>query len=114
MTPAQLARFTEQLRALTGELRHGIGASAERAAPVDLEDPIGRLSRMDAMQQQKMAEAQVRLMKVRLELAQEALARVDAGTYGACLDCGDDVDPRRLQVRPETPWCLACQAERET
>lgn len=49
------------------------------------------------------------------ELAQvvSALRRLDDGTYGACQDCGDAIDGRRLQALPATPYCTDCQAAHE-
>jgi DnaK suppressor protein len=37
-----------------------------------------------------------------------ALARLDAGEYGYCASCGEDVEAKRLELDPATPLCLAC------
>ncbi len=42
-----------------------------------------------------------------------ALRRVDEGSYGLCLDCGEPIDERRLAALPATPFCTACQAIHE-
>lgn len=42
-----------------------------------------------------------------------ALARIAAGTYGQCMDCGADITPQRLQVAPEAARCIDCQARAE-
>lgn len=44
------------------------------------------------------------------ELAQirAAIGRIDDGTYGQCTRCGEDISPRRLEVQPEAPVCMAC------
>ena len=44
----------------------------------------------------------------RLE-ALAALARLDAGTYGICVDCGEQIAEERLLFRPEAARCLNCQ-----
>jgi RNA polymerase-binding transcription factor DksA len=41
--------------------------------------------------------------------ALEALARMDAGTYGTCVDCGQEIPEARLQFRPEAARCVADQ-----
>jgi DnaK suppressor protein len=84
--------------------------------PVDLDAPIGRLSRMDAMQQQAMAtatqeKARTRLAQVRLALVAHA-AHPD-GEYGHCRRCEECIGVRRLRSRPETPFCIECQGRRE-
>jgi DnaK suppressor protein len=49
------------------------------------------------------------------ELAQvvAALRRLDNGSYGFCLDCGDPIDERRLLALPSTPLCTSCQSAHE-
>lgn len=42
-----------------------------------------------------------------------ALQRLDAGTYGRCVDCGQEVEPARLEFRPEAARCLADQQRHE-
>ena len=44
------------------------------------------------------------------ELAQieAAIARIEAGTYGECSKCGEDIAPARLDVQPEAPLCIGC------
>ena len=42
-----------------------------------------------------------------------ALARIDAGTYGTCVDCGQPIPDARLEVRPEAARCIADQEKAE-
>ena len=44
---------------------------------------------------------------------EQALARIAAGTYGQCMDCGADIAPQRLQAAPEAARCIDCQARAE-
>ena len=44
-----------------------------------------------------------------LELVEASLARLDAGTYGACLRCGQPIAPGRLEALPWAAYCIACQ-----
>ena len=48
-----------------------------------------------------------------LQLVQDALARFDNGTYGLCVDCGQEIDAARLEAIPYAPLCLTCQTKRE-
>ncbi len=43
----------------------------------------------------------------------EAIERIDAGTYGQCLDCGKKIPDARLKARPEVARCVACQQKHE-
>jgi len=42
-----------------------------------------------------------------------ALARIDDGSYGSCVDCGNPVPEPRLEARPATARCVPCQAKRD-
>ena len=44
-----------------------------------------------------------------LELVDAALSRLDAGTFGTCLRCGNDIAPGRLEALPWAAYCIACQ-----
>ena len=44
-----------------------------------------------------------------LELVEAALARLDAGTYGACTSCGRPISPERLEAIPWAAFCIDCQ-----
>lgn len=48
-----------------------------------------------------------------LRLVEEALSRMEAGTYGVCIDCGTHIPPARLQAAPEAARCIACQEKVE-
>ncbi len=57
---------------------------------------MGRLSRMDAVQQQKMAQAEARRRVSDLARIEIALTRFEEGEYGWCLDCGEAIAHKRL------------------
>jgi DnaK suppressor protein len=42
-----------------------------------------------------------------------ALARIDGGTYGNCVDCGHEIPEPRLEARPATARCVPCQSKRD-
>lgn len=50
------------------------------------------------------AQAEIRMIKA-------AIARMDAGEYGDCVDCGEEILPERLDVLPYTPFCRVCAAK---
>jgi len=102
---AARARLLDERRDLTDL---SAGASDDRR-PVTLDQQsVGRLSRMDAMQGQEMAQAVERRRRARLALVDAALKRLDAGDYGTCVDCGEDIAPGRLRVDAAAARCVAC------
>lgn len=113
LTDAELEELGNRLRALVDELTLALESSREGAQVVSLDQPIGRLSRMDAIQQQKMAEASRRQQELRLGQVRVALAALEEGEYGFCRACQEPIGVRRLSACPETPFCLRCQGGRE-
>ncbi len=46
-----------------------------------------------------------------LDDVERALAKLDAGTYGTCEDCGQPIDPLRLEAKPAARYCINCAAK---
>jgi DnaK suppressor protein len=113
LTPAELATLRDALDALEVELREQLAATEDGAKPVDLGEPIGRLSRMEAMQQQSMTQANRSAAQRRLQQVSAAKQRVEREEYGDCAECGEPIGVKRLVVRPEAPLCIGCQGLRE-
>lgn len=103
----------EALETLKRNLDAQVTGLADGVRPVDLDEPIGRLSRMDAMQQQKMAEASRRAARHRHDRVMAAIAAHSRDEYGECLHCEEPIGYKRLCARPETTLCLACQSAKE-
>lgn len=98
--------------ALVSERDRLLGSSTSTAAnrtPVQLDQQsVGRLSRMDALQVQAMAQAEEGRRQQRLRLIDAALKRIDEGDYGCCLSCGDDIPEKRLAFDPAATRCVDC------
>lgn len=63
-----------------------------------------------------MAETNLTLLgpkRQELEAIEEALQRLENGSYGFCEVCGQSIEPRRLEIMPETPLCRECMSQRE-
>jgi DnaK suppressor protein len=103
----------EKVRARLLELREEllrIGESAEEGRrPVELDQSrVGRLSRMDALQVQAMAVEADRRRAVELKRIDAALARIEAGEYGYCANCDEEIAAKRLEFDPAVPTCIDC------
>ncbi len=48
-----------------------------------------------------------------LRMINEAIRRIDLGSFGSCMTCGETIETRRLQARPTTSLCIACKEEEE-
>ena len=84
-------------------------ANADSRDTVELQqDSVGRLSRMDAMQQQAMAQATERRRVAERARIAAALERIDEGEWGYCLKCGEEIAAKRLKHDPSVANCVNC------
>jgi len=113
LSQEQIDELHALLVALQAKLKELLQTSSKRSETVDLDAPIGRLTRMDAMQQQSMAQAERRRHELRLLQVNAALQAVDNSAYGDCKRCEEPIAFKRLKARPETPFCLSCTSELE-
>ncbi|MEQ8395774.1 TraR/DksA C4-type zinc finger protein [Thalassobaculum sp.] len=91
------------------ELQRSTDSTADSRKPVELDQAsVGRLSRMDAMQMQAMAQATERLRGQQIDRVRAALKRIDDGDYGYCVACGEEIEPKRLAVDLTVPTCIDC------
>ena len=109
LTRAQLDVFRQRLLAERDAVASLLERTSSEVRPVDLGLPIGRLSRMDAMQMQGMAQLNRRQLEIRRQRITVALAALDEASYGSCRACKAAIGLARLEAQPEVPFCLACQ-----
>lgn len=81
-------------------------------APVALDqDSVGRLSRIDAMQLQAIAVAQQKRRQAERAAIDAALERIEAGEFGYCVRCGEEIAPARIEHNPAASTCIQCARE---
>ncbi len=113
LTDDEVFELHGDLIALKAQLEQELAQVSDRTETVDLEQPIGRISRVDALQQQKMAQAQRMRTRARLSLVKVMLRVADEGDYGECRRCNEAIGYERLKAQPEAPLCLACAKSAE-
>ena len=113
LTIEQRSILAKKLEELELELEKSLETSTENARPVELDNPIGRLTRMDAIQQQNMAKAAKEANKLRLRAVKQARVAINEGSYGECSSCGEYIPFARLLARPESSFCVACKEATE-
>ena len=109
LSNAQLTTLHKLLTSEQDELLSLSNSSRAARAPVELDQQsVGRLSRMDAIQQQSMDLAREERRLLRRNIIHAALARIIDETYGYCLVCGDEIPYKRLQADPAVTRCIDC------
>ncbi len=101
--------FEARLVARQGELADLVAASKVSRKAVELDQTrVGRLSRMDALQDQAMAQETNRRRGLELRRIEAAFKRLQAGEFGYCVSCGEDIALKRLQLDPTASQCIDC------
>ena len=115
MQKQELENYRKLLEAQLAELKshgaatvHGMVDSDRRE---ELPDPNDRASRESEIESELRMRDRDRKLIPKVE---RALARIDAGTFGECLSCGQPISPERLRARPVTDLCIDCKREAET
>lgn len=80
----------------------------ELTKPEAPDSAIGRVSRMDAINNRSINEAALRKKKLQLSKIEEALKDVDSPDFGKCIKCGASIQPARILVMPESKVCVNC------
>lgn len=109
MNEGQEASYRDRLMKRKADLLALEEADRASEQPVELDQPsIGRLSRMDALQAQQMAQETARRRRQQLQRIEGALRRLEQGEFGYCALCEEPIDPRRLATDPTLTRCLDC------
>ncbi len=110
------------LRRKKERLLEQLGGSPERQRGIAFRDSVTEQSFADNHPADQGSEAFERSKDLSLRehhltqyrLVEEALQRIEQGSYGICLRCGQTIDPARLEAAPETPLCLPCKQQEES
>ncbi|HEY7911235.1 MAG TPA: TraR/DksA family transcriptional regulator [Blastocatellia bacterium] len=99
------ARLLEERNALLGmvERTEDYGREADRDVSQDPADKASNSYTKELLFSQSTTE------RNRLRLIEEALNRIAEGTFGECVNCGEDISAKRLDAIPWTPHCIRCQ-----
>ncbi len=112
MRQAELARYRhrleEQLQALA---QHGAETVRDLVAEKEgLPDPSDRATREEDLREELRLRDRDRKLAAKIE---QALSRIQDGTFGRCQACGGHIAPARLRARPVTELCIDCKRDAE-
>lgn len=107
--------FEKRLRVELDTVVAALVQAADSAATVELDQSsVGRVSRIDAIQQQAMAIGFQNRLQLRKRKLEAALNRIAAERFGLCCECQDELEMERLEADPATVFCAACASHRES
>lgn len=96
--------ITEKIKTLKTDIKE----LSELTKPIPPENAIGRVSRMDAINNKSVNEAALRNSKNKLAMLEYALSQIDQENFGKCLRCGKDIPMGRILLMPESRKCTIC------
>jgi DnaK suppressor protein len=111
MTDAEKKDLKIQIEAEILKIKNEIIKLKEVSKPVAPDNSIGRITRMDAINQKSISEAAMNSAKARLSNLENALRRIDHEDFGICTECDEEIPIKRLLVRPESTRCVKCTSD---
>lgn len=80
----------------------------ELTKPISPENAIGRISRMDAINNKSVNEAALRNAKNKLQRLKRCLNDLESEGFGLCRQCGEPIELEKLKVMPDSVRCVSC------
>ena len=108
MNEQDLSIYKQKLESMLLEIGEYLSKTEESAAAVEPDKGLGRLSRMEAMQDQQMVLELRRRKKRQLLEVKNAISRIEQNLFGKCVFCGKKILSDRLDVFPEVQTCVNC------
>lgn len=112
MDNEQLMKFKQQLEEMKGDIISDVEQTLTDMTSQNgnIPDPNDRAT----VESDRSFELRIRGRERKLmNKVEEALARIDDGTYGICEDCGEEIAVKRLEARPVAKYCIECKTKQE-
>ena len=113
MEKKKLEVFKKRLEDRQRELRHTMNRTAQDGRDADLESAQDIADRAANSYNKEFLFSQSNNERQLLQMVDAALNRIREGTFGQCISCGEEINPKRLEAVPWTRHCIACQEKLE-
>lgn len=108
MTSSEKEKLIGIIRSRVEQIKEDIEELRELVKPIPLDASIGRISRMDAINNKTINESSLREKKQQLKKLERALDNSESDSFGICTKCGDEIPFGRLEYMPHTTRCVNC------
>ncbi|MDR9415841.1 MAG: TraR/DksA C4-type zinc finger protein [Gracilimonas sp.] len=108
MTSEEKSKLKNIVEERIKETTSDIEELRELVKPIPLDASIGRISRMDAINNKTINEASLREKKKQLQKLKRAQENLEKDNFGKCTKCGDEIPFGRLEYMPHTTRCVKC------
>ncbi len=108
MTDAEKNDLKKQINLLIEKMKEDISSLEKMTEPVKPENSLGRISRMDAINNKSVMEVSLRNKREKLTKLRVAVINIDDENFGKCKMCKNPIQPKRLIYMPESNRCVRC------
>ena len=108
MDKAQLKEIQQKLLSEIESTQLKVDEYTELCKPIAPENAIGRISRMDAINNKSVVEAALREAKNKMQQLQFMQKKIKNPDFGACVKCKKEIPFGRLMIRPHSKFCVQC------
>jgi len=108
MSPQEKKELKQKIEELIIKYEHDITETEKMTEPVKPENSLGRISRMDAINNKSVMEASLRNKISKRNKLKFALTQIDKEGFGLCINCQKPINPKRLMFMPESTKCIRC------
>jgi len=108
MTNKDKVELKSKIEELILKYEHDIKETEKMTQPISPENSLGRISRMDAINNKSVMEASLRNKISKLNKLKVALIQLDQSGFGLCDRCNQTINPARLMFMPESTKCIKC------
>jgi DnaK suppressor protein len=108
MTPEERTTLKEKIRDDLDQVRTEIQELQDLTRPISPENAIGRVSRMDAINNKSINDAALRASRKKALMLERALGRAEEPDFGRCARCKQPIPHGRLMLMPHTTRCVHC------
>jgi DnaK suppressor protein len=108
MTAEQINLLKERIDKMILRNVKKIRSMEEMSKPIAPENSIGRISRMDAINNKSVTEAALRTARVELENLEWAKKHLNHKSYGICISCQQPIQLKRIMIMPGSRKCIQC------
>lgn len=112
LSPEEKEEIRSILEKAVNDTEASIISLKDLTKPISPDNAIGRVSRMDAINNKSINDAGLRSAKSKLVKLQRNLGNVDDADFGLCTKCGNPIQFGRLKFMPESSWCINCARNR--
>ena len=108
MTPEEKVLFRTKLEETIVRTKKTIEQLLIDTQPISPENSLGRITRMDAINNKGVAEAALRVSKRKMGKLRLSLSKIDDANFGKCSNCSGAIPIQRLMFMPESTYCVRC------